>query len=84
MREHFVVLSIGSRDVACTEWSNIWRFEHFLDLLDFVNDAFNVHSVSISNTSVVIVKRSDFAKNPKTAPAAERSQELVNLVQSRN
>jgi hypothetical protein len=30
MREHFVVPSIGSRDVACAEWPNIRRFEHFL------------------------------------------------------
>jgi hypothetical protein len=29
MREHFVVPSIGSRDVACAEWPNIRRFEHF-------------------------------------------------------
>jgi hypothetical protein len=29
-REHFVVPSIGSRDVACAEWPNIRRFEHFL------------------------------------------------------
>jgi hypothetical protein len=30
MREHFVVSSIGSRDVACAEWPDIRRFEHFL------------------------------------------------------
>ena len=30
LREHFVVPSIGSRDVACAEWPNIRRFEHFL------------------------------------------------------
>jgi hypothetical protein len=30
MREHFVVPSIGSRDVACAEWPNIRRFEHIL------------------------------------------------------
>jgi hypothetical protein len=45
MSEHFVVPAIGSRDVACAERSNIRRFEHFLYLLDLVNDAFNVHSV---------------------------------------
>jgi hypothetical protein len=49
LREHFVVPSVGSRDVACAEWPNIRRFEHFLQLLDVVNDAFNVHSVSISD-----------------------------------
>ncbi len=30
MRQHFVVPAIRSRDVACTEWSNVRRFEHFL------------------------------------------------------
>ncbi len=49
VREHFVVPSIGSRDVACAEWPNIRRFEHFLKLLNLPNDAFNVHFVPISN-----------------------------------
>ena len=44
MREHFVVPSIGGRDVACAEWPDMRRFEHFLELLDLVNDAFNVHT----------------------------------------
>jgi len=57
MREHFVVPSIRRREVACAEWPNIRRFEHFLYLLDVVNSAFNVHSVSISNIGVAIVKR---------------------------
>jgi hypothetical protein len=43
MGELLVVPSICSRDVACAEWSNVRRFEHFLKLLDVVNDAFNVH-----------------------------------------
>jgi hypothetical protein len=30
MREHFVMPSIRSREVACAEWPNIRRFEHFL------------------------------------------------------
>jgi hypothetical protein len=29
VREHVVVPSIGSGDVACAEWSYIRRFEHF-------------------------------------------------------
>jgi hypothetical protein len=57
MREHFVVPSIGSRDVACAEWSDIRRFEHFPQLLNLVNDAFNVHSLSISDMGVAFVKR---------------------------
>ena len=44
MREHFVMPSIGGRDVACAEWPDIRRFEHFLQLLNLVNDAFNVHA----------------------------------------
>jgi hypothetical protein len=36
--------SIRRRDVACAEWPDIRRFEHFLQLLDLVNDAFNVHA----------------------------------------
>src|ERR1017187_2473873 len=44
VREHFVVPSVGSRDVACAERPNIRRFEHFLLLLDVVNDAFNFHA----------------------------------------
>ena len=57
MREHFVVPSIGSSKVACAEWPNIRPFEHFLKLLNIVDDAFNVHSVSISDMSVAFVKR---------------------------
>jgi len=30
MREHFVVPSIRSREVAGAEWPNIRRFDHFL------------------------------------------------------
>jgi hypothetical protein len=44
MREHFVVPSIRSREVARAEWPNIGCLEHFLYLLDLVNDAFNVHA----------------------------------------
>ena len=44
LREHFIVPSIGGRDVAWAKRPNIRRFEHFLKLLDLVNDAFNVHA----------------------------------------
>ena len=30
VREHFVVPSIRRSDVACAEWPDIRRFEHFL------------------------------------------------------
>ncbi|HTU40917.1 MAG TPA: hypothetical protein VMF10_04370 [Candidatus Aquilonibacter sp.] len=49
--------SICSGDIACAEWSNVRRFEHFLKLLDVANDALNIHSVSISNMSTATVKR---------------------------
>jgi len=39
--------SIRGRDIACAEWPDIWRFEHFLNLLNFVNNAFNVHSPTV-------------------------------------
>jgi len=35
--------AIGRMDVACAEWPRIRGLEHFLQLLDLVNDAFNVH-----------------------------------------
>ena len=44
MRQRFIVPAIRSGDVAWAEWSNVRRFEHFLQLLDLVNDAFNVHA----------------------------------------
>jgi hypothetical protein len=56
VREHFVVPSIQRREVTCTERPNVRYFEHFLQLLDVVNGAFNVHYVSISNIGGAIVK----------------------------
>jgi len=57
MREHLVVSSIRSRDVGCAEWPRIRRFEHFLYLLDFVNNTFNVHTSQSSSTKCECVKR---------------------------
>ena len=42
--EHFVVPSIRSREVARPQRSDVRSFEHFLKLLNLVNDAFNVHA----------------------------------------
>jgi hypothetical protein len=72
MRERIVVPSICSRDIACAEWSDVRRFEHFLQLLDVVNDPFNVHSVSISNISTAAVKRNGINGMPARAPARGR------------
>ena len=54
VREHFVVPPIRSRDGDCIQRPNI----RCLKLLNIVADAFNVHSVSISDMSLAIVKRS--------------------------
>jgi hypothetical protein len=56
MREHLVVPAIRSRDVVYAEWPNIRRLEHFLYLLNLVNDAFNVHASQSSSTKREWVK----------------------------
>jgi hypothetical protein len=61
MRQLFVVAPICSGDVARGEGPDVRGFEHFPQLLDLVNGAFYVHSVSISNIRVVVVKRSGAA-----------------------
>jgi len=55
MCEHFVVPAIGSRDVACAERPDVRRFEHFLQLLNLVDDAIGVHFVPISDIMVAFV-----------------------------
>jgi hypothetical protein len=70
--------SIGSRDVACAEGPNIRRFENFLQLLDVVDNAFNVHSISISNISTATVKRRSI-HNVVTVKCAARSRTLTLL-----
>ena len=56
VREHLVVPSICSRDVACAEWSNVRHGKDALQSLDFGNGLLGVHAVSISNISTVKVK----------------------------
>jgi hypothetical protein len=58
MREHFVMPSIHSRQVACAQRSGVRHREDALKALDFGNRLLGVHSVSISDMSVAIVKRS--------------------------
>jgi hypothetical protein len=68
MCEHFVVPAIVSHDVAWAEWPNIRRFEHFLYLLNLVNDTFGVHSVPISDMIVAFVKPGGMGRwPPRTA-----------------
>jgi hypothetical protein len=57
MREHFVVPPIQGREVGGIQRPDIRGLEHFLELFDVVNSAFNVHSVIISNMRVALVKR---------------------------
>ena len=38
------MLAIRGGYIVCAEWSNVRRFEHFLYLLNLVNDALNVHA----------------------------------------
>lgn len=56
VREHRVVSSIGGRNVTFAEGPDIRRLKHFSELLDVVNDAFDVHCVQISNISAATVK----------------------------
>jgi len=50
------VPSIRSRDVACAEWSNARRFEHFLKLFDVVNDALNVHARTVLRKNLWLLR----------------------------
>ena len=48
--ECFVVPSICSKDVGFPEWSNVGTFKHLLELLDVIDDAFNIHPQQYSGT----------------------------------
>ena len=56
MGEHLVMPSIRGRDVTGAERPNIRCFEHFLQLLNFVDDAFHVHRSQSSGTKQNSVK----------------------------
>jgi hypothetical protein len=47
VRERLIVPSIRSGYIACAEWSNVRRFEHFPYLFNILNDALNVHAHNI-------------------------------------
>lgn len=44
MGQHLVVPSIGGRDVTRAEGPYVGGFEHLLQLLNLINNAFNVHA----------------------------------------
>ena len=69
MRERFIVPSICSRDVAGAERSDVRRFEHFLELFNVVNDAFNVHAPQSSRKRRLAVNPGKDAQ-PSTRSAA--------------
>ena len=43
MREGLIVQPVGSGDIACRIWPDVGSVEHFLDLLNFPDNALNVH-----------------------------------------
>jgi hypothetical protein len=55
MREHYVVPSIRSREVARAQRSGVRHCEDALKALDFGNGLLGVHSVPLSNMGMVIV-----------------------------
>jgi hypothetical protein len=57
MREHFVVPAIRSREIAGVEWPDVRRFEHFLQLFDVVDDAFNVGAFNVHGFTTSSKKR---------------------------
>jgi hypothetical protein len=47
VREHFIVPSIGSREVACAQWSAVRHTEDAFQPLDLGNTLFGIHWSSI-------------------------------------
>ena len=45
--QHLIVPPICSRYIIWAEWPYIRSFEHLFELLDFINDAFNVHLLTV-------------------------------------
>jgi len=52
MRQHLIVPSICGSDIGLLEWPDIRSLEHLLELLDFINDAFNVHPQQYSEPAM--------------------------------
>jgi hypothetical protein len=76
MREHFVVPSIRSREVARAQRSGVRHCEDTLKALDLGDSLLGVHSASISDIGMAIVKRSAQCKglHPRIrSRASERS-----------
>lgn len=62
MGELLVVPSIGGRDVACAKWPDIGSLKHLFQLLDVINDAFNVHRYQYSPRKEALRDTGAFAR----------------------
>jgi hypothetical protein len=54
------VPSIRERDIACAEWSDVRSLEHFLQLLDVINNALNIHATAVYRTNFLGCKAPEF------------------------
>lgn len=61
LREHFVMSSIRSREIARAQRPGVRHLEDALKVRDFGNRLISVHSVSISDMSILIVKQTGSA-----------------------
>ena len=52
MRQRFIVCSIRGSDIGFIQWPDIRSFEHLLELLDFIDYAFNVHPQQYSEPAL--------------------------------
>ena len=52
MRQGRIVPAIRGRDIGFLEWPDIHSFEHLLELLDFIDYAFNVHPQQYSEPTL--------------------------------
>src|SRR5215469_7456107 len=52
MCQLFIVPSIRGTDIGFLEWPDIRSFEHLLELLDFIDYAFNVHPQQYSEPAL--------------------------------
>ena len=52
MGQHFIVPSIRGRDIGFLKWPDIRSFKHLLELLDFIDYAFNVHPEQYSEPAL--------------------------------
>jgi hypothetical protein len=62
--------AIRCKDVGFLEWPNVGAFKHLLELLDVIDDAFNIHPQQYRRTPYFYVKhvsRQFFGRLKKSA-----------------